>query len=133
LGGDSEGDFKDATVLPSTNNIFVNSSLSEMTWNTIVGSIINAYTLLPVPTFNGSALPLRENNSVVLTESYYCQQRKLKGWLNLFLTVIAADYALIVGGYTLVVLIGSWIEKRRAEGNQTHLTVQGIIARDVMN
>ena len=109
-----------------------------MTWTTIVDAIVNATVFvepIQVGTFNSSALPLRENDSVVLMESYYCQQRKLKGWLNLFLTVIAADYALIVGGYTLVVFIGSWIEKRRAEGIQpmTHLTVQGIIAKGAMN
>jgi hypothetical protein len=34
----------------------------------------------------------------------------------MLLTVIAADYALIVGGYTLVVLIASFIQRARKEG-----------------
>ena len=36
--------------------------------------------------------------------------------MNLFLTIIAADYALTIGGYALVVLIALLIETSRKEG-----------------
>jgi hypothetical protein len=104
-----------ASVSTSTNNIFVNSVLYENSKETI-----STDSFLPIPAFNSSSglFPLQQDDSVVLSQSYYCQKRQPKGALNLFITVIAADYALIMGGYTLVVFIASWIEKRRQEGTK---------------
>jgi len=70
-----------------------------------------------VPEFNETDVyPLHANDSTVLVQSYFCQQRQLKHPLSLLLTVLGADYALVVGGYTLVVLIASLIQKGRKEG-----------------
>src|SRR5271155_992690 len=66
-------------------------------------------------------LPLEEEDLVVFSQNYYCQQRQLKGPINLLLNVAAADYALIAGAYNLIVLVASWIEKRRKEGPSTSL------------
>jgi hypothetical protein len=113
--------FSNPAVFPPTNNIFVNASLYKMVRDSTfyipyMDGTLNASSN-GVPEFNNTNFfPLKANDSVVLSQSYYCQQRRLKHPINLLLTVIAADYALIVGGYTLTVFIASLIEKARKEG-----------------
>jgi hypothetical protein len=114
-------------------NIFVNPVLYENS-----RAMLNKWIDQPIPSFDNFSdyLPFRENNSV-LFQSYYCQKRQRKGALNLFITVIAADYALIMGGYKLVVFIASWIEKRRQEGihpiGSAHLTCGSKLLRGVLS
>ena len=119
------------SVLPSTNNIFVNATLYELTMNIINAASTstegqsNCYEMGPVNppwAFNISDnLLLEEDNLVVFFQNYYCQQRQLKAPINLLLNVAAADYALIAGAYNLIVLVASWIEKCRKEGSSTSL------------
>jgi len=45
-------------------------------------------------------------------QSYACQQRQLKPGLNLIISVIAADYAFLVGGYSLIIFVAGIIQKR---------------------
>ena len=111
--------FSDSSNLPSTNNLFVNSSLYDITNNTLITGLMGNIDqgLNVVPAFNSTnGVPLQQNSSVVINQSYYCQQRKPKGWLNMFLTIVAADYALTIGGYALVILIASQLQKYREAG-----------------
>jgi len=117
--GQESINWSNSTSFPPTNNIFVNSSLYQIVRDT--RSNLYQPNFQPgfygIPEFNETDVyPLHANKSTVLVQSYYCQQRQLKRPLNLLLTVLGADYALIVGGYTLVVLIASLIEKGRKEG-----------------
>jgi hypothetical protein len=108
---ESPGNWTDNT----STNIFVNSTL----YRVAVDSINSEFGPLgPTADFNNSTgiLPLKQDDSVVLYQNYYCQQRQLKGPINLLLNVIAADYALIAGAYNFVVLVATLIEKRRKQG-----------------
>jgi hypothetical protein len=118
--------FLNATLLPSSNNPFVNSTLYEHIVNNLNGLaewLTGNELQINVPVFNQSngTFPLKQDDSVVLYQNYYCQQRQLKGPINLLLNVIAADYALIAGAYNFVILIGALIEKRRKEGTSDFL------------
>ena len=109
--------FTKATSYPPTNNIFVNASLYEIALNTPTPLMNDTPSNYGVNSANiNGDFPLKANHSAVLVQSYYCQQRELKHPINLFITVVAGDYALIVGGYTVVVLMAAVIEKRRKEG-----------------
>ena len=89
-------------------NIFVNQSLYEnyLEW---IG-------------FNGSDFPPMAVNLTftpflpVDIESYICQQRQLKSAINLLISVIAADYPFIVGGYALIALVAGALQRRQNEG-----------------
>lgn len=118
-GNTFQRNFSDSWNLPSINNLFVNSSLYDTTNNTLITGLMGniEQVIYAPPEFNSTnGVPLQQNNSVIINQSYYCQQRKLKGWLNLFLSIAVADYALIFGGYALVVLMASWLQKRREAG-----------------
>jgi hypothetical protein len=112
-------DWTQAKLYSPTSNVFVNSSLYQAARDASPRLYFPNWqpSYFGVPEFNETdALPQKANESIVLVQSYLCQQRKLKHPLNLLLTVLAADYALIVGGYGLVVLIASLIQKRRKVG-----------------
>lgn len=118
--------FLNATLLPSSNNPFVNSTLYEHVVDSLNGYaqwLTGNELQIDIPVFNQSngTFPLKQNDSVVLYQNYYCQQRQLKGPMNLLLNVIAADYALIAGAYNFVILIASLIEKRRKQGTSDFL------------
>jgi hypothetical protein len=105
-------DFSVSETLPSTNNIFVNSSLYQIAWNTGTKSL-QSPSSWQVPAFSNSKnLPLTTNETVFI-QSYLCEQRRLKSPFSLFITVVVADYALITGAYNFVLLIAVIIEKRR--------------------
>jgi len=94
------------------NNIFVNEALY---YNYI------AYLQLLM---NGSPFdetpfaPLQTVDTNFL-QNYNCQKRQLKSPLSLIISVIAADYAFIVGGYSLIIWIAGTIQKRRVNGEVT--------------
>ena len=57
-------------------------------------------------------------------KSYSCTQRQLKSAINFIISVIVADYAFIVGGYTLAILIAGRVQKyRRQDGNDLLFTI----------
>ena len=62
-----------------------------------------------------SNFPLAPNQTV-LVQSYSCQVRELKQPASLLITLIAADYVLIFGGYKLVTWTAGYLEKRRKDG-----------------
>jgi len=68
------------------------------------------YSFPPFDETNGFPL---EPGEAVFVISYSCTLRQLKSPVSLIVTVIAADYALIVGGYSLVTWLAMFLEKRR--------------------
>ena len=102
--------------LPPTYNIFVNETLYE----DMTAFLLNWTGLdntFPLPSFDEkNGFPL-EPSETFLVVSYSCTQRQLKSPVSLIVTVIAADYALIVGGYSIVKWIAMFLETRRKKGD----------------
>jgi hypothetical protein len=108
----------------STNNIFINNTLFEnfaAYLEEVPLQILNNYlngTRLPNPQF----VALDDHNSLqpfetTILRSYSCVERRLKGWVSAAISVLAADYAFIVGGYkVLVLLIGTWLKHIDKDG-----------------
>jgi hypothetical protein len=104
---------------PPTNNIFINQSLFE-----IYSGYSNS-TLEPLFAEIGFTPPppvlLDDQNRLMpvettLLRSYTCTQRQPKGPISLIISVISADYALIVGAYTITLYIAGRIQKRKDAG-----------------
>lgn len=101
-----------------TNNIFINTTLYE-----IYGSYLQN-TVLPIlqipnqpipPVTNGTEVTLPD---MTFIKSYSCTRRQIKSTINFIISVVVADYALIIGGYTLAIFVAGSISKyRRREGN----------------
>jgi hypothetical protein len=109
-------DFAHPVEFPPTNNIFHNETLF-----TIYADYLNN-VLLPFARTAGfnytvpSFLPVNNENRLQaipasFLASYSCTRRQTKGWLSLIISVLVADYALIVGVYRLVIFIGEKSER----------------------
>ena len=111
--------FDEPIPFPSTNNIFVNDTLFSIYSSYLHDTVVpflnkNTNVMLNPPTF----LPLSADNSlqpfgVTLLRSYSCVERQLKGWVSAAISVLVADYALIMGGYTFFVFVIGWWQKRK--------------------
>jgi hypothetical protein len=99
-----------AELYPSTNNIFENSTLYDLTL-----TMLSAFEDVSLDPPINSNFPLAPNQTV-LVQSYSCQVRELKQPASLLITLIAADYVLIFGGYKLVTWTAGYLEKRRKDG-----------------
>jgi hypothetical protein len=102
----------------STNNIFVNSTLFSI-YSSYLTDLLSIVPGLARPEF----LPLDSKNSLQLTattflRSYSCTQRQFQPFINAAVSVLVADYVFIAGGYSLVVTVARWWQKRR--------TIEGI-------
>jgi hypothetical protein len=104
---------------PPTNNIFINQSLFE-----IYSGYSNS-TLLPFFMRVGITPPppvlLDDHNRLTpvettLLRSYMCTQRQPRRSISLIISVISADYALIVGAYTITLYIAGRIQKKKDAG-----------------
>ena len=117
--------FAKVEQLPPTYNVFVNSSRYEMlsTWTTdfiqIVGGSPPTNTT-NAPLFNETNL---QPNETIFVVSYPCQQRIIKSPLSFIVTIVAADYALVMGGYKIVVWIALRFEKRRRTGTSVDVVI----------
>ena len=103
---------------PSTNNIFVNETLFQIYY----GYLNSTNSTLADIAF-GEGAPVLLNNETrlkpiqtTLLRSYICYQRKVKKPLDLIVSVLVADYALIVGVYKFFVFITGWWQKRKDHG-----------------
>ena len=116
--------YEDDTIslFPPTNNIFVNQSLF---------AIYQSYlreTILPLlngtQTYNHRIpifppfLDLGTNNTLSATPTefirgYSCVLRQRKKWLGLIISVIVADYAMIMAAYKVAIFIGKKIQEGR--------------------
>jgi len=103
----SANNLANSSQLPSSHNVFVNSSIySKMTnW---LGSL---HVQIPLFEEINPRLPLKANNTTLLM-SYSCRQRRLKSPLTLIITVAVADYALVKAGYEILLIIAIFLENR---------------------
>jgi hypothetical protein len=69
-------------------------------------------------TVNSSFSPLQPIDTMFL-QSYSCQQRQLKSGVSLVLALIVADYPFIVGGFSLVIWVATFWQKRPNNGSYT--------------
>lgn len=66
---------------------------------------------------------MTNDNHVTLPEmtfikSYSCTYRQMKSPIDFIISVVVADYALIIGGYTIAIFIAGSIQNyRRRDGN----------------
>jgi len=75
------------------------------------------FTIDPsVPSLNSSFTALQPVDTTFL-QSYFCQQRNLKSGITLLIAVVAADYAFIVGAYSLVIWGAGLFQKKQNDGN----------------
>jgi len=111
-----------AVPFPSTNNIFVNETLFQVYFEYYNSTIL---PILAVSRFGGPPYPpvlLNDETRVepiqkTLLRSYICSQRDRKEALSLIISVIAGEYALVVGAYKVVLIITGWWQKRRDDAD----------------
>ena len=99
-----------------TNNIFINGTLFGL-YSSFLKSTIVPLVNISIPEFS----PLDNKNhlqpiDVTFARSYDGTERRLKAPITLKISIIAADYALIIGGYSLVVFVSRTIQTRRRDG-----------------
>jgi hypothetical protein len=96
---------------PPSNNIFYNETLftiySDYFTDILVPLLAKLGRTYTLPPF----LPINDQNRLqaVLASfvtSYSCTQRQMKGWLNVVISVLVADYALVIGAYSFVIFVG---------------------------
>jgi len=90
-------------------NVFVNESLYDNFVDYLNSIVINLQ-------WNTSTFTPLQPRNITFLQSYACQQRQLKSRVNLLISVLVADYAFIVGGYSLVVWIAGALQKRQKYG-----------------
>jgi len=120
LGQTSEIDVFSSKLLPSSNNLFVNEALYQnyLEYYRKPGGILDILGYSPLLwDFNQTFIPLQPIDTTFI-QSYSCVQRQLKSGLSFLISIIAADYAFIIGGYTLVLWIASKIQRRRYSRKQ---------------
>jgi len=98
-------------------NIFHNETMYE-NYNSFLIDVIAPYLNLTSAIDNFKPLPLSETNqlqarTISLQTTYLCSQRQLKGWLSIFIAVLAADAALIISAYNLFIFVAGYLQKRR--------------------
>jgi len=88
-----------------TNNIFINETLYQL-----YSSFLQPLepSVPPLNVTIGAGLP-----TMKFIKSYSCTQRQLKPPINFIISVVVADYALIMGGYSFALLIAGGIQKHR--------------------
>lgn len=109
---------------PSTNNIFINQTLFHIYSSYLRNTV--------VPLLNpGSSLPefssLTGENSLkaedkTFTRTYACVERQLKAPISLIISVLVADYTLIMSAYSVVLLAAAWVHRRQQDGALIRLT-----------
>lgn len=110
-----------ATALPSTNNIFVNPGLfseySSFLQNEIAPRL--NYTLQFKPVTNEN---LAEPVNTTLVRSYSCVQRKQKDPIAIAVSILVANYSLIVGAYSLILAVAVYIQLHQRESGLPQFT-----------
>lgn len=101
---------------PSDNqtNIFANDTAYQNYMNFSVNVLGHLVGAMP---FDGPSSLDEENQlhdvPTSLSLTYSCSQRQVKGWLSLFISVLAADVALIIGAYNFFIMVAGYIQKKR--------------------
>jgi hypothetical protein len=103
-----------ATYHPTANNIFINDTLYQRYASYMRDELVPLGHFLSVPDF----MPLDDSNQLQQIEtkflrSYNCLQRQWKGILSAVVSVLAANYALFFGAYSIFIFVAGWFQKRR--------------------
>jgi hypothetical protein len=105
------------TTLPSTNNIFINDSLYKIYFSYLKNTVIPMLGSNLGPKINKiGAHPLTNETEfpeMTLIKSYSCLEKRIKSAVSLIVSVIAADYALIMSAYGIAIYIAAFIQTRR--------------------
>jgi hypothetical protein len=112
-------DSDDLALTPSTNNIFINQTLFDIYSSFLVDTIgpLEKLTGIPVPSFEPiSSQNYLQARDTTFLRSYSCVERHVKPVISLLISVIVADYALIMGAYTFAINVAGMIQKRRHYG-----------------
>jgi hypothetical protein len=104
----------------SSRNIFLNETLLE-SYTSVLNNIILPYVtfnLVDNPNHPIIPLSLNETNRLQgsptsLLQTYSCTQRQPKEALSLIVSVLAADYALAHGAYSLFIFVTGWWQRRK--------------------
>src|SRR6202035_5570431 len=99
-------DSDDWALAPSTNNIFINQSLFDIYSSFLVDTIgpLENLTGIPVPSFEPvSSQNYLQARDTTFLRSYSCVERHVKPVISLLISVIVADYALIMGAYRFAI------------------------------
>jgi hypothetical protein len=119
-------DFTTANQHPPTNNIFYNDTLFEIYYEYLNNTLsplapLFGQGVVQLPSFNRLSNDNRlEASSVSFVQSYSCTERRMKGWLSVFISVAVADYAFLTGAYTVFTFIVGKRAKvwQKGEGNR---------------
>jgi len=98
------------------NNIFVNDTIFQRYKSVLLNEILpDEIGNLSSVVFHGHLNQTVGSIEapIALDLTYLCSQRMLKGWLSLFISVLAADAALILGAHSLFILVAGHIQKRK--------------------
>lgn len=106
-------DFSRATLLPSTNNIFINGTLYEIYCQFMLETVMPLVGL-PVPP--GAITPLGNENKllhreVAFARSYFCSVKQLKPPLVRIVSILIGEYAFIQGAYRIFIFFAMWYQK----------------------
>lgn len=112
------------TRYPQTNNIFYNETLFKIyrdyLSSTIVPIVQSFYGLnLSAPNSNFDMNNRIQPIPMTFIRSYSCTQTVIKQLGSLLISVLVADYALVIGAYQLAVFIGGWWEKTKSNDPKT--------------
>jgi hypothetical protein len=106
----------------SSYNIFTNQTLFQNYSQYMLENLVDiAYGSSPI-----QFLPLSETNriqpnSTTIYRNFLCSERRIKGWFSLLISVFAADYAVLGGGYTIFKFVMGWIQKRKDNGKSLNV------------
>lgn len=111
---------EEPTTYLSTNNIFMNPTLFDIYYSYLNNTVMPLLGIntnvseLDIPWFDD---PTAENSlqvsNTTFIRSYSCVERHWKSWLEMIISVIVADYALIGAPYAIVIFLAVQIQKRR--------------------
>lgn len=107
-------DFSSATLLPSKNNIFLNSTLYDIYTQYMLETVMPLLDLAPPA---GAIIPLDDENKLVHQEiafakSYFCSVRQPKPPLVAIVSILVGEYAFIHGAYRIFIFLATWYQKR---------------------
>jgi hypothetical protein len=114
-----------ATAIPSTNNIFVNSSLFEE-----YSSVLET-EIAPRLNYTLEFSPVTEENraepvNTTFVRSYSCVQRIQKDPIAIAVSILVADYSLIVGAYTLILAVAVYIQLNKLESGLPPMCLRSV-------
>ena len=110
--------FSSPTTFPATNNIFINATLYQIYSSYLFNTILPILGIPSEPVYtvtNDTTVTLPD---MTFIKSYSCIERQVKSSIDFIISVIVADYVLIVGFYSLAILIAGSLQKyRHPDGN----------------